>query len=76
MYGLLLRMSSRIYLRNHFHGIPLNNGQYLFCFLKFLHTPQKSHTMLKEIIPKALSFDKIVTVTVLGEPSFIFADCF
>lgn len=32
--------------------------------------------MLKEIIPKALSFDKIVTVTVLGEPSFIFADCF
>lgn len=32
--------------------------------------------MLKEIIPKALSFDKIVTVTDLGEPSFILADGF
>lgn len=35
-----------------------------------------NHTALKEIIPNALSFDNIVTVAVLGHPSFIFAEGF
>lgn len=45
-------------------------------FLQPFQSAHCNHTALKEIIPNALSFDNIVTVAVLGHPSFTFAEGF